>query len=61
VRLGMAGSYEAQRLLFDCGPSLEAAAIGCRDWSEHDLAQTEPVLDLLQSAHARLYSRLFQS
>jgi urease accessory protein len=61
VRLGIAGSYEAQRLLFDAAPSLETIAISCRDWTEHDLAQTEPVLDLLQAGHARLYSRLFQS
>jgi urease accessory protein len=61
VRLGIAGSYEAQRLLVDCAPSLEAVASRCRDWGEDDLAQTEPVIDLLQSAHARLYSRLFQS
>jgi urease accessory protein len=61
VRLGVAGSYEAQRLLFECVPTLEAVASRCRDWSEADLAQTEPVLDLLQAAHARLYSRLFQS
>jgi urease accessory protein len=61
VRLGIAGSYEAQRLLFDCGPLLERVATRCRDFDENDLAQTEPIIDLLQSAHARLYSRLFQS
>jgi urease accessory protein len=61
VRLGIAGSYEAQRLLFDCGPLLDTMSSRCRDWTEHDLAQTEPTLDLLQAAHGRLYSRLFQS
>jgi urease accessory protein len=61
VRLGIAGSYEAQRLLFDCGPSLEAIALRCAGWSDRDLSQTEPLLDLWQSGHARLYSRLFQS
>jgi urease accessory protein len=61
VRLGIAGSYEAQRLLFECGPTLEAMAVRCRDWTEQDLAQTEPLIDLLQAGHARLYSRLFQS
>jgi urease accessory protein len=61
VRLGIAGSYEAQRLLFESAPTLEAVAFSCRDWSEADLAQTEPILDLLQAAHVRLYSRLFQS
>jgi urease accessory protein len=61
VRLGIAGSYEAQRLLFECGPLLDDVASRCRVWDEEDLAQTEPIIDLLQSAHARLYSRLFQS
>jgi urease accessory protein len=61
VRLGIAGSYEAQRLLFECGPLLDDVASQCRAWDEGDLAQTEPIIDLLQSAHARLYSRLFQS
>src|SRR5262249_19058311 len=61
VRLGIAGSYEAQRVLFECGPTLETIAVSGRHWTEDDLAQTEPVIDLLQSAHARLYSRLFQS
>jgi urease accessory protein len=61
VRLGIAGSYEAQRVLFECGPSLERTAAACADWSDDDLAQTEPLIDLLQAAHARLYSRLFQS
>ena len=61
VRLGIAGSYEAQRLLFDCGPLLDQVASRCRDFDEDDLAQAEPIIDLLQSAHARLYSRLFQS
>ena len=61
VRLGIAGSYEAQRMQFECGPWLEQMAGRCADLSEHDLAQTAPVLDLLQSGHDRLYSRLFQS
>jgi urease accessory protein len=61
VRLGAAGSYEAQRLLFDCGPLLDRVAARGADWSEADLAQTAPLLDLWQAGHARLYSRLFQS
>jgi urease accessory protein UreF len=36
-------------------------AAACADWSDGDLAQTEPLIDLMQAAHARLYSRLFQS
>jgi urease accessory protein len=61
VRLGIAGSYEAQRMQFECGPRLDLLAERCRGLRECDLAQTAPVLDLLQSRHDRLYSRLFQS
>jgi urease accessory protein len=61
VRLGIVGSYEAQRLQHACGPWLDAVAARCGALSPDDLAQTAPVADLLQSAHDRLYSRLFQS
>jgi urease accessory protein len=61
VRLGIAGSYEAQRLLFDVSLLLDRVAARCADWSDEDLAQSEPLLDLWQAGHARLYSRLFQS
>jgi urease accessory protein UreF len=33
----------------------------CSDLDERTIAQTAPVADLLQGAHDRLYSRLFQS
>jgi len=61
VRLGIAGSFEAQRMQFECGPCLERTAERCRELSSDDLAQTSPLQDLLQSGHDRLYSRLFQS
>jgi urease accessory protein len=61
VRLGIAGGYDAQRLQFDCGPALERALRRCGDLDDRDAAQTAPLVDLLQSAHDRLYSRLFQS
>jgi urease accessory protein len=61
VRLGIVGSYEAQRLQHACGPWLDAVATRCSRLAPDDLAQTSPVTDLLQSAHDRLYSRLFQS
>ena len=40
---------------------LNRALDRCRDLDERDAAQTAPILDVLQSAHDRLYSRLFQS
>lgn len=61
VRLGVAGSYEAQRLQSDCAPRLDAVFDRCRVLDERDLAQTAPIADLLQWSHDRLYSRLFQS
>ena len=61
VRLGIAGSFEAQRLQYECSPCLERIADRCGALSIDDLAQTAPVLDLLQAGHDRLYSRLFQS
>ena len=61
VRLGIVGSYEAQRLQFGCESRLEDVAMRCRHVTIDDLAQTAPVIDVTQSAHDRLYSRLFQS
>lgn len=61
IRLGIVGPYEAQRLQYASSEQLETVARGCADLSIDDAAQTAPVIDLLQSAHDRLYSRLFQS
>ena len=61
VRLGIVGSYEAQRLQFGCECRLDDMARRCRHLTIEDLAQTAPVIDVTQSAHDRLYSRLFQS
>jgi urease accessory protein len=61
VRLGIAGNYESQRLQYDLGGSIAAVADRARDFDQRDLAQTAPIVDVLQAAHDRLYSRLFQS
>jgi urease accessory protein len=61
VRLGIVGSYEAQRLQHECAGSLEATAARAAALTLDDLAQTAPLIDLLQAGHDRLYSRLFQS
>jgi urease accessory protein len=61
VRLGITGSFGAQRMQYECSPCLERIADRCGALSIDDLAQTAPVLDLLQAGHDRLYSRLFQS
>ena len=61
VRLGIVGSYQSQRLQTSCTAHLDAVLGACAELGEEDLAQTAPIIDLLQSAHDRLYSRLFQS
>jgi urease accessory protein len=61
VRLGVAGSYESQRIQHDLAPVIAAVAERARDFDENNLAQTAPIVDVLQAAHDRLYSRLFQS
>ena len=61
VRLGLAGTYEAQRMLAELGPTLDAVAERCGGLGADDLAQPAPLLDLLHGTHDRLHSRLFQS
>ena len=61
VRLGIAGSYEAQQLQASCGPWLDELLRRAASLDLNDLAQTAPIADLLQARHDRLYSRLFQS
>ena len=61
VRLGIVGSYQGQRLQFDCRTDLDFVLDRCQGLDERDIAQTAPMIDLWQSGHDRLYTRLFQS
>jgi urease accessory protein len=61
VRLGIIGSYHAQRMHHDAGRDLELLLERSSALDADDVCQTAPVLDTLHSAHDRLYSRLFQS
>ena len=61
VRLGVTGSYDAQRLQSECAGWSATVLARYRDAGPADLAQTAPIIDILQGAHDRLYSRLFQS
>jgi urease accessory protein len=61
VRLGIVGTYAAQRLQVGCAHELALVLERCEGLRETDIAQTAPILDLLQAGHDRLYSRLFQS
>jgi urease accessory protein len=61
VRLGIVGPYRAQRLQFDCAGNLDGMIESCARLEVEQIALTSPLVDLLQSAHDRMYSRLFQS
>ena len=61
VRLGIVGSYEAQRLQAGSVADLDRVLARCSQFDEGDLAQPAPLIDLFQAGHDRLYSRLFQS
>jgi urease accessory protein len=61
VRLGLAGTHEAQSLLSQLSPLLDEVLRACAPLGLDALAQTAPLADLLQATHDQLYSRLFQS
>lgn len=61
VRLGIVGSYEAQRLQAESAPDLDRVLARCASFRVDDLAQPAPLIDLWQAGHDRLYSRLFNS
>jgi urease accessory protein len=61
VRLNIIGPMEAQTLQHQLAPFAETILEQCQSLTLDDLAQTAPLLDLWQTAHDRLYSRLFQS
>jgi urease accessory protein len=61
VRLGAVGVYEAQHLQRQAGLEIPRIVQTCDKLAPTDIAQTAPILDLFQSTHDRLYSKLFQS
>lgn len=61
VRLGIVGSYQAQRLQYESAALMDRIVESCGSLDERSLAQTAPIVDVLQASHDRLYSRLFQS
>ena len=61
VRLGLSGPLESQRLQASLSGELDAVIEKCADIPIDAAAQTEPILEILQGAQDRLYSRLFQS
>jgi urease accessory protein len=61
VRLGVIGAYEAQEIQAGLAAEIDRVAERSADLGPLDIAQTAPLIDLFQSTHDRLYSRLFQS
>ena len=61
VRLGLIGAYEAQTIHADLAPHIDTVIQECGALAPDAIAQTAPLIDLFQSTHDRLYSRLFQS
>jgi len=61
IRLGIVGPFRAQQLQHDCSGWSAAVLAACAARDAAGITQTAPIADILQSAHDRLYSRLFQS
>ena len=61
VRLGIIGGYDAQTVQAGLAPHIDSIIGQCAPFAPHEIAQTAPLVDLFQSTHDRLYSRLFQS
>jgi urease accessory protein len=61
VRLGCIGPSESQAMHHRLHPVLDAALARARPLGLDDVAQTAPLVELVQATHDHLYSRLFQS
>jgi urease accessory protein len=61
VRLGIVGPLEGQSIQHRLGSRAEDLAERGERLESCSVAQTAPLIDLLQATHDRLYSRLFQS
>jgi urease accessory protein len=61
VRVGVIAAYEAQEVQTLVAADIDGIIERSAMLSPADIAQTAPLIDLRQSTHDRLYSRLFQS
>jgi urease accessory protein len=61
IRLGVIGPYQAQRIQFGFSRFLNEVHKVCKERRVEDIVQTAPLLEIFQSLHDRLYSKLFQS
>lgn len=61
VRLGLIGPYDAQEMQAMLADDIDLVIAKCGRLGPLEISQTAPLIDLCQSTHDRLYSRLFQS
>ena len=61
VRLGKVGALEGQRLQFKVQQELPSIVERYRDLSVEDAHVCYPILDVVQNAHDKLFSKLFYS
>ncbi|KAG2180043.1 hypothetical protein INT43_003830 [Umbelopsis isabellina] len=61
VRLNIIGPYEAQRMLLQSKGGIENIVNKTKSMTMEDACQTNPLLDICQGMHDRLYTRLFNS
>jgi urease accessory protein len=61
IKLGLTGPYRALEIQARVAKHIDRVIADCSALGPHDIAQTAPLIDLFQSTHDRLYSRLFQS
>jgi len=61
VRLGVVGPLHGQRLLLEAAPVAARALAETAQLAIDDACSAQPMIELAQAAHDRLYARLFQS
>jgi urease accessory protein len=61
VRLGVTGPLRGQRVLLAAGPTAARALVETAGLGIDDACSAQPMIELAQAAHDRLYARLFQS
>jgi urease accessory protein len=61
VRMSMVGPYEGQSLIFRAQELVKETLKEVQGQSMRDVYQTNPIIDILQGSHDRLYTRIFNS
>ncbi len=61
IRLGIVGPMEGHAILYSLRSEIEHLAHEATSGREPEAFQIAPLIDIVQTTHSRLYSRLFQS